>query len=77
MQSLITSKYQVTIPKKIREKLKLAIHDTLAWEIQEDKVLVYPVQKRFLQYQNSVKVGSGCLRDDVEQARHQQAEKYR
>jgi AbrB family looped-hinge helix DNA binding protein len=77
MQSSITSKYQTTIPKSIREKLKLSVHDAIEWKIEDDKVVVYPVQQRFLQYRNSVKVGPGEIRDDVETARVQMAEKYR
>jgi bifunctional DNA-binding transcriptional regulator/antitoxin component of YhaV-PrlF toxin-antitoxin module len=47
MQSTITSKFQTTIPKAIRENLALAVTDTLEW-----KVIVSPWQKNFLKYQN-------------------------
>jgi AbrB family looped-hinge helix DNA binding protein len=77
MQSLITSKYQITIPKTVREKLKLSVHDAIEWKIEDDKVLVYPVQQRFLQYRNSVQVGPGEIREDIEAARANRAEKYR
>jgi AbrB family looped-hinge helix DNA binding protein len=77
MQSLITSKYQITIPKAVREKLKLSVHDALEWKIEDEKIVVYPVQQRFLQHKNSVKVGPGEIRDDIEAARAQIAEKYR
>ena len=77
MQSLITSKYQITIPKSVREKLKLSVHDAIEWKIEDDKVVVYPVQQRFLQYKNSVRVGAGEIRDDIQAARVELAEKYR
>jgi AbrB family looped-hinge helix DNA binding protein len=77
MHSLITSKFQITIPKTVREKLKLAVHDTLEWKIEDDKVVVYPVQQGFLQYRNSIEVGMGEIRADIDQARSRQAEKYR
>ncbi len=77
MQSLITSKYQITIPKSVREKLKLSVHDAIEWKIEDDKVVVYPVQQRFLQYKNSVQVGAGEIRDDIQAARVELAEKYR
>jgi AbrB family looped-hinge helix DNA binding protein len=77
MQSLITSKYQITIPKVVREKLKLSVHDAIEWKIEDDKVVVYPVQQRFLQHRNSVQVGPGEIRDDIEAARAQMAEKFR
>ena len=77
MQSLITSKFQITIPKSIREKLKLAVHDTLEWKIEDDKVVVYPVQNKFLRHRNVIRVGSGEIREDVENARRALAEKLR
>ena len=77
MQSSITSKYQITIPKGVREKLKLSVHDAIEWKIEDDKVVVYPVQQRFLQYRNSVRVGPGEIRDDIEEARADQAEQHR
>ncbi len=45
MQSVITSKFQTTIPKDVRERLKLSIHDTLEWKIDRAKIVVLPVQK--------------------------------
>jgi AbrB family looped-hinge helix DNA binding protein len=77
MHSLITSKYQITIPKIVRERLKLAVHDTLEWKFEDDKVVVYPVQQRFLSYRNAVQVGPGEIGNDIEQARAEMAEKYR
>ena len=77
MQSSITSKYQITIPKGVREKLKLSVHDAIEWKIEDDKVVVYPVQQRFLQYRNSVQVGPGEIRDDIEEARANLAEQHR
>ncbi len=47
MQSLITSKYQITIPKSVREKLKLAVHDAIEWKIEDDRVAVYRCNKDF------------------------------
>jgi bifunctional DNA-binding transcriptional regulator/antitoxin component of YhaV-PrlF toxin-antitoxin module len=36
MQSVITSKFQTTIPKDVRARLKLSIHDTLEWKVEND-----------------------------------------
>ena len=55
MQSVITLKFQTTIPKKVRESLKLTINDTLEWKIERGKTVVIPVQKRFLDYKNAIK----------------------
>jgi AbrB family looped-hinge helix DNA binding protein len=77
MKSVITSKYQTTIPKKVREKLKLAVNDALEWKDIKGQIVVYPVQKRFLLRRNSVMVGCGDSRRDIEKAREQIAENYR
>lgn len=77
MHSVITSKYQITIPKAVREILKLSVHDGIEWKIEADKVVVYPAQQRFLRFRNSVQVGPGEIRDDIDAARARMAEKYR
>lgn len=77
MQSVITSKFQTTIPKDIRERLKLSIHDTLEWKIDRGKIVVLPVQKKFLAYRNKIKTGPGKIEADLEQARKKRVEKYR
>jgi len=77
MQSVITSKFQTTIPKDVRERLKLSIHDTLEWRIDRGKIVVLPVQKKFLEYRNKIKTGPGNIEEDIKQARKQRLEKYR
>ena len=77
MQSVITSKFQTTIPKAVRESLKLSVQDALKWKIERGKVIVYPAQKKFLQYKNTVKTGKGDISADIERARTMRAEKYR
>jgi AbrB family looped-hinge helix DNA binding protein len=77
MQSVITSKFQTTIPKDVRERLKLSIHDTLEWKIDRGKIVVLPVQKKFLEYRNKIKTGPGKIEEDIKQARKQRVEKYR
>ena len=77
MQSVITSKFQTTIPKDVRERLKLSIHDTLEWKIDRGKIVVLPVQKKFLKYRNKIKTGPCIIEDDINQARKQRVGKYR
>ena len=77
MKSTVTSKYQTTIPKSIRDELRLSINDTLAWEVEEGKVLVYPVQKNFLNFRNSISVGKGNIGKDIESGRTLRAEKHK
>ena len=76
MQSVITSKFQTTIPKDVRERLKLSIHDTLEWKIEKGKILVLPVQKKFLKHRNRIKTGPGKIEDDVKLARQGRIAKY-
>jgi AbrB family looped-hinge helix DNA binding protein len=77
MQSVITSKFQTTIPKDVRERLKLSIHDTLEWKVDQGKVVVLPLQKEFLKYRNRIKTGPGKIEDDIKQARQNRINKYR
>jgi AbrB family looped-hinge helix DNA binding protein len=76
MQSVITSKFQITIPKDIRDHLKLSVHDTLDWEVVNGKVVVTPVQKRFLNYRNAIKTGPGNIQSDLKLSRKRRVEKY-
>ncbi|RLE77584.1 MAG: AbrB family transcriptional regulator [Thermoprotei archaeon] len=41
----ITRKYQVTIPKEIREKLNLKVGDLLKVELEGDKIVLRPIVK--------------------------------
>ena len=77
MQTVITSKFQTTIPKKIREKLLLSVKDTLDWKIEEGRIIVSPVRNDFLRHQNSIRVGPGDIAEDIEQARTMRTKKYR
>lgn len=77
MQSVITSKFQTTIPKGVRERLKLSVHDALEWKVERDKIVVFPVQKKFLRYRNLIKIGPGKIEEDIKLARRQKMEKYR
>jgi AbrB family looped-hinge helix DNA binding protein len=74
--SVITSKFQTTIPKAIRENLKLTVSDTLNWEIRDDKIVVSASKRRFLRYRNAVKIGQGDTQSDIERARAMMVEKY-
>jgi AbrB family looped-hinge helix DNA binding protein len=77
MQSTITSKYQTTIPKAIRERLNLSVKDTLEWKVEKDRITVYPAKTNFLTYRNTVKTGKGDIAADIETARKLRMEKYR
>ena len=77
MQSIITSKYQTTIPKAIREKIGLSVKDALDWKVERGRIIVSPVKQNFLKYRNSIKTGPGNIAGDIEIARNLRVEKYR
>jgi AbrB family looped-hinge helix DNA binding protein len=76
MQSTITSKFQTTIPKAVRENLALAVNDTLEWKVDHGKVTLFARQKNFLKYQNRIKIGKGNIAADIVLARDLRLEKY-
>lgn len=77
MKSAVTSKFQTTIPKKVRESLKLSINDTLEWKVEDGKITVYPVQKNFLRYRNFINTGPGDIEDDLKKGKTARVDKYR
>ncbi|MCK5195230.1 MAG: AbrB/MazE/SpoVT family DNA-binding domain-containing protein [Desulfobulbaceae bacterium] len=77
MQTVITSKFQTTIPKKVREQLHLSVHDALDWQVDQGKIVVSPVKANFLEFQNSIKVGPGEIKNDILLARQQRLKKYK
>lgn len=76
MQSKITSKYQVTIPKEVRSRLKLSVKDGIEWHFNDGRVMVAAVKKPFLAYRGVVRVGKGDIRKDIEEARRAAIKKY-
>lgn len=77
MNSTVTSKYQTTIPKAIREKLGISVNDALEWVVEKGRVIVHPVHSDFLRYRGSVKIGAGDISADIQHAREHRLEKYR
>jgi len=77
MNSTVTSKYQTTIPKAVREKLGISINDALEWIVEKGRVVVLPVHNDFLRFRGSVKTGVGDIAADIRSARESRLEKYR
>ncbi|RLD98197.1 MAG: AbrB family transcriptional regulator [Aquificota bacterium] len=69
MKTVVTSKFQTTIPKKVREELGISVHDALEWEVRGGEIVVRPVSSRFLSFKGAVKVGPGDIERDIEEAR--------
>ncbi|MBU0480273.1 MAG: AbrB/MazE/SpoVT family DNA-binding domain-containing protein [Proteobacteria bacterium] len=65
MRTVITSKFQTTIPKGVREKLKLSVHDALDWKVEKGKVVLEPLHKNFILRRNFIKTGLGNIEDDI------------
>ncbi len=47
MQSVITSKYQTTIPKAIRDNIGLSVKDALDWKVEKRKIIISPAKRDF------------------------------
>ena len=77
MKSTITSKFQTTIPKAIRDGLKLSIHDTLDWELENGKVTLKSVHSKFLEHRNTIRMGKGNIAEDISEAKKLRIEKYK
>ncbi len=69
MQTTITTKYQTKIPKAIRQKLGLSVHDTLEWDLKNGTMVVKPRKASFLRFRNIVRIGSGDIKRDIHKAR--------
>jgi len=77
MFSKITAKYQVTIPRKVRESLKLGVADAIEWNIGNGRVVVTAGgEKPFLKYGKFFKVGPGDIKKDIMEARKKRAQRY-
>lgn len=77
MQSVITSKYQTTIPKAIRDNIGLSVKDALDWKVKKGKIIISPTKLNFLKYRNKINTGPGDISDDIENARNLRVKKYR
>ena len=77
MKSTITSKFQITIPKAVREHLGLEMQDTLEWNLEKGKVSVQAGRNAFLKHQNSIHLGQGDIEADIRKAWDIHAEKNR
>ncbi len=77
MESIVTSKFQTTIPKAVRENLKIKVNDAIEWKVENGKVIVTPVQTNFLKHKNSVSTGKGNISEDIQMARKMRTDRYR
>jgi len=73
IQSTITAKYQITVPKEIRHKLGIGPRDVLRWEVIDGAARVTVARRGFLERRGSIRVGSSAVVDDVRRARLQRS----
>ena len=76
MKTVITSKFQTTIPKKIRKELSISEHDTLEWNVEDGRIIITIPKNNFLKYKNSIRIGAGNIERDIAQARAKRAGRY-
>jgi AbrB family looped-hinge helix DNA binding protein len=68
-RSTITSKWQTTVPKEVRERLGLTKNDVIDWEIDGTAARVVAASRAFLARRGAVRLGAGSAVDDVRAAR--------
>jgi len=67
--STITSKNQTTVPREVRETLKLGPGDALHWQVRGREVRVTADRPEFFALRGSIHVGRGSVVADVRKAR--------
>ena len=68
-QSTITSKFQTTVPKEIRNRLDLRPGDVLRWDVDGDSIRMIPARRGFLDRRGTIRVGPGSVVHDIRRAR--------
>jgi len=77
VRSKITSKYQITVPREVRDLLKLDAADVIEWEISEGSVTVQAADKPILKFRGILNMGSGDTKEDIRIAWKRRTERYR
>jgi AbrB family looped-hinge helix DNA binding protein len=76
-QSKITAKYQVTIPREVRDRLKLKVADAIVWNERDGNIYITAAEFPFAKYKGVIKVGRGDIGKDIEKARDAMADRLR
>lgn len=67
--SKITSKHQTTVPREVRDQLRVGPGDVLRWEIVDGNVRLSAAERAFLKRRGSIRVGLGSVSEDIAKAR--------
>lgn len=70
-KSTLTTKYQTTVPREVREKLGIGPRDVLLWEVVGGEARVAPASRAFLARRGSIPVGPGSVVEEIRQARRE------
>lgn len=71
--STITSKFQTTVPREVRRRLKLVKNALIEWDVEGGRAIVTPRKVRFLDFAGVIKVGRGSVKADIKAARRLRA----
>jgi len=77
MRSKITSKYQITIPRAVRQKLRLKENDAIEWKFEDGRIFVENVEKPFIEMKGIIRTGRGDIQKDIREARKKRADQHR
>lgn len=64
MQTAVTSKYQITIPKSIRELLGIKKHDKVVWEVKNKSILIKPRKSSLLDFAGEIDASQKNIVED-------------
>ena len=73
--STLTRDGQTTVPKEVREALRLEEGGKLTWEVQDGRVAVTTERPAFWRWEAFIKVGPGDVVEDVMKTRELQGRK--
>lgn len=70
--SILTSKGQLLIPKRLREKYGIEPGIKVIFEETEDGVLVKPLNEQFFKQYIGILKGNGKLKDEIKQLKEEE-----
>lgn len=69
MKTKITAKYQVTVPREIRDHFNLHIADVIDWNIEAGRVVVDAGAAAILKWRGKIESKPGTFSDQRKEAR--------
>lgn len=69
MKSKVTDKFQITIPKSIRDKLNILKNDIIEWDVKKGYIIIKPARNPLESLKGRINVGHGNIRDDIKESR--------